>query len=408
MAEYIQMLALSPTMEDGTIVAWTKNENDSISSGDILCEVETDKATMEYESIQEGTLLKIIISEGDTAKVGDPIAIIGKKGEDFSDLLKNIGNDSQSNSKPEEKSASKSKKESSTLNKKTEIGIKLKTDNSRTKASPLARKMAEDAGINLNGISGSGPGGRIVKRDIEEAISKPKPTSSESSEEDTIIPLGRMRQVIANRLAGSKFSAPHFYLKVSVRGENLVESRKKINTTQIDKVSVNAFLIKFAAETLKRYPMVNSSWNEDSIIQFGKVNIGLAVALENGLITPVVKDAGNKGIIEIDKELKDLILKAKENKLTPEEYSGASFTISNLGSFGIEDFTAIINPPGSAILAVGSLDKKPVVNNQGEIEVGLEMKLTLSCDHRVIDGAEGAKFLNSLKETIENPIYALI
>ena len=433
MAEKVLMLALSPTMETGTIAGWIKNEGESVSSGDVLCEVETDKATMEYESIQEGTLLKIITPAGAAAKVEEPIAVIGEKGEDISGVLSEIEKERETavsaeptgaapeaaaaQSPPTPQAAADSPQPDSPLDFE---------DDGRIKASPLARNLASRSGINLGAVRGSGPGGRIVKRDVETAqrTAAPQNTSATPAAarsaavptgvagigavlKDENIPVSPKRKIIAERLAQSKFSAPHFYLKMSVNTETLMDARKTLNGSSSVKVSVNAFILKFTAEAIKRHPVINSSWQTDTIRRFGQIDIGLAVAQKDGLITPIVRDCGSKGIMAIDGELSGLIERARDNKLDPEEYTGATFTITSLGTYGVEEFTGIINPPGSAILAVGQMQKVPVVADSGEIVARQQMKLTLSCDHRVIDGAQGANFLKSLKDIIENPVQAL-
>ncbi|WP_319476619.1 pyruvate dehydrogenase complex dihydrolipoamide acetyltransferase [Marispirochaeta aestuarii] len=423
MAEQILMLALSPTMEEGTIATWKKKEGDKLSEGDIICEVETDKATMDYESIQEGVLLKILVPEGEDAAVGVPIAIIGEEGEDISALEKEAaetGNEAEKEeeaagtSASEEKSEAEEEKAEKKRTDKPAAKKEAATTDGWVKASPLAREIARQRGIDIAAIEGSGPGGRVVKKDVESVPARAgRPAASgfapaRAAGEDRTVKVSKMRKAIAGRLAESKFTAPHFYLNVSVRGEALMEARNRINKSLQEKISVNAFIMKLAAEALKRHPRVNAAWEGDTIREFGSVDIGLAVALDDGLITPVVRNCGNKGITEIDGELKELIPRAQEGKLAPEEYSGAGFSVSNLGSFGIEEFTAIINPPGSAILAVGALNKVPVVQEDGSLGTGLVMKFTLSCDHRVIDGAEGARFMATLKNNFENPMSALL
>jgi pyruvate dehydrogenase E2 component (dihydrolipoamide acetyltransferase) len=433
MAEQVLMLALSPTMEEGTIVSWHKKEGDSVAQSDIICEVETDKATMEYESVNEGTLLKILVPEGGQAKVGEPIAVVGESGEDISSLVEAAEQKAESAAaaagaepakaaEPEEKPAPAPAEGVPSLA-------------GEIKASPLARKMAAEQGVDLRSLRGSGPAGRIVKRDIEKGLRKAAsygaaaavgvagpaiaggpaapfylrgtagPTASGRDEQ---VPVSKKRKIIAQRLSESKYSAPHYYLRIDVDAGPLMAARQRLNARLPKeaggKVSPNAFLIKFVAETLKKYPAVNASWQGDTILRFGKIDVALAVAQEDGLITPVVRDCGSKGIVQIDRELKVLIDKALNNKLTPEEYSGATFTVSSLGTSGILEFTAIINPPGSAILAVGRIHKVPVVEDDGSIGVRSQMMLTLSCDHRVIDGAVGAAFLSDLKAGIEYPI----
>jgi len=431
MAEQVLMLALSPTMEDGTIVKWHKKEGDSITQSDIICEVETDKATMEYESVNEGTLLKILVADGGQAKVGEPIAVFGEPGEDISGMLK------EAEQKPEPAASEPAASpESAPAAGPTGAVVAAfsapQVPAGELKASPLARKMATEHGIDMRVLRGSGPAGRIVKRDIEKALRQvasrgpaeavgiqgpaapafiPPAAGPTASGKDERIPVSGKRKIIAQRLAESKFSAPHYYLRIDVDAGAMMTARQRLNARlpkdPAGKVSPNAFLIKFVSETLKKYPVVNSSWQTDEILRFGKIDIALAVAQEDGLITPVVRDCGSKGIVQIDRELKNLIDKARNNKLAPEEYSGATFTISSLGSSGILEFTAIINPPGSAILAVGRIHKAPVVGEDGAIGVRSQMILTLSCDHRVIDGVVGAAFLSDLKAFIEYPIDLL-
>jgi pyruvate dehydrogenase E2 component (dihydrolipoamide acetyltransferase) len=443
MAEQVLMLALSPTMEEGTIVTWHKKEGDSVAQSDIICEVETDKATMEYEAVNEGTLLKILVAEGGKAKVGEPIAVVGEPGEDISGMLK----EAEQKAEPAAQAPGASEPAASPESAAPQVeaapaagptGAAVTTPSApqvpagQLKASPLARKMATEHGIDMRVLRGSGPAGRIVKRDIEKALRQvasygpaaavgvqgpiapafiPSAAGPTASGKDERIPVSGKRKIIAQRLAESKFSAPHYYLRIDVDAGEMMAARQRLNARlakdPAGKVSPNAFLIKFVSETLKKYPVVNSSWQTDEILRFGKIDIALAVAQEDGLITPVVRDCGSKGIVQIDRELKNLIDKARSNKLTPEEYSGATFTISSLGTSGILEFTAIINPPGSAILAVGRIHKAPVVGDDGTIGVRSQMMLTLSCDHRVIDGAVGAAFLSDLKAFIEYPIDLL-
>lgn len=451
MAEKVPMTALSPTMEEGTISGWSAKEGDEISAGDILCEVETDKASMDYEATQEGTLLKIVVPEGGQAKVGQTIAILGEKGEDTSAIEKEISQEGESagdsggesseaetgeEAKPTEEKESGAAKDSTaeaakesassqsapaTTAKPAEASGQTaqrstpsaRAEGSKIKASPLAVKLAAERNINLSLVTGSGPDGRIVKRDIEEfrgvpggagAASATSVAGSAPAAGDQEIPVAGKRAVIAKRLSESKFSAPHYYVKMSVDMDSMVGARKMLNATLPEKVSLNAFFIKFAAEALKRHPHINASWQGDKIVQYGSIDIGIAVDVGNGLITPVVKNCGNRGIVDIDADLQELIGKARDGKLKPEEYTGATFTISNLGSFGVEEFTAIINPPGSAILALGATQPTPVVKADGSLGVGNIMKMTLSCDHRVIDGAAGGSFLHDLQQMMEEPV----
>jgi pyruvate dehydrogenase E2 component (dihydrolipoamide acetyltransferase) len=427
MAEKILMIALSPTMEEGTISNWVKQEGDEVSSGDVLCEVETDKATMDYEAVQEGTLLKILKGEGESAQVEAPIAIIGEKGEDIEALIQEIesqsgGDTKEAGEKPAAKKQPGPPKPSAAGGE--ESPITAEGPEGRIKASPLARRLAEKYDLDLTAVRGSGPEGRIVKKDIEKAKEKgaeatEAPTGKAAAAmadfggaqlpgKDRRTPVSRKRRIIAERLSESKYSAPHYYLRISAQVDTLVALRKEVNSRREGKLSFNAFLLKLAAEAIKRYPQINSSWEGQEIVTFGSIDIGLAVAQPDGLITPVVKNCGNKGITAIDNELKELIEKARNNKLTPDEYNGASFSISNLGSAGIEEFTAIINPPGSAILAVGAIQALPVFDAEGAVVSQQTMKFTLSCDHRVIDGAIGAEFLNYFKELLEQPGKALL
>jgi pyruvate dehydrogenase E2 component (dihydrolipoamide acetyltransferase) len=430
MAELIPMTALSPTMEEGTIVSWSVKEGDSVSSGDVLCEVETDKTSVEYESAVDGTILKIIVGVGGSAAVGQSIAVIGESGEDIADLLKEAESDSGA-STAEDSSPSPPRKEAAPETQETgqeappaappkqqpvvSASASPAMTATRIKASPLAVKLAAERNINLALVKGSGTGGRIVKQDVENFRGVPGGAGAVtgassgvvSSVTDETIPVTGKRGVIAKRLSESKFSAPHYYLKNGVNMGQVLAARSLLNKGRNEKVSLNAFFIKLAAEALKRHPGINASWQGDSILQFGSIDIGLAVDVGNGLITPVVRNCGNRGIIAIEADLVQLIEKARSGSLKPDEYTGATFTISNLGSFGVEEFTAIINPPGSAILALGATVSTPIVADSGSIEVAPIMKMTLSCDHRVIDGAAGGRFLADLKGLMEQPARLL-
>ncbi|MBN2322974.1 MAG: 2-oxo acid dehydrogenase subunit E2 [Spirochaetes bacterium] len=423
MAEEVLMLALSPTMESGTILKWHKREGDPIKNGDVLCEVETDKATMEYESQNEGTLLKILVPEGGQAEVGRTIAVSGEKGEDVTHLIER-----EPEAKPDSKPPALSptaetvsdeipEKQAGLREQAAEKKPPVKPEKKEgdkaaeerlpegVKASPLARKLAQEEGIDLEDIEGSGPGGRIIKRDLDrQSVSRTEERRGGNRE----IQVSAKRRVIARRLSESKYSAPHYYLTAVADAGRLVSARKSLNHRMEKKISFNAFLIRLAAEALKNHPMVNASFLGDTILQFGSADIGLAVAQPDGLIAPVVRDCWNKGILRIDDELKDLVERAQKGRLKPEEFTGATFTISNLGSFGIYEFTAIINPPGSAILAVGEIRREAYEPEPGGVGFRSVMHLTLSCDHRVIDGAVGARFLKSLVDMIEDPITALL
>ena len=425
MAEIIRMPKMSDTMEEGVIASWLKKVGDEIKSGDILAEVETDKATMELESYDDGTLLHIGVKDGDSVPVDGVIAIIGEKGEDVNEILKDVDSDSseveeikeiKEESTPIEKVEEiKDDKKEIVITEPTKIVSELKDE--RVKASPLAKKLANEKGIDISNISGSGDGGRIIRKDIEnykdvstssnepvKEITLPKIHSEESFEE---LPVTQMRKTISKRLAESKFSAPHFYLTMEVDMENCIEGRKKINESSDIKISFNDIILKACAVALRKHPMVNSSFLTDKIRINHHVHIGVAVAVDEGLLVPVVRFADNKSLSHISAEVKSLAKRAKEKQLQPSDWEGNTFTISNLGMFGISEFTAIINPNDSCILAVGGIKNTPVVK-KGEVVPGNIMKLTLSCDHRLVDGATGAAFLQTLKELIEDPIKILV
>jgi pyruvate dehydrogenase E2 component (dihydrolipoamide acetyltransferase) len=423
MADRLFMIALSPTMEEGTILKWKVKEGDTFEAGTPLCEVETDKASMDYEAAEDGTLLKIIMGEGDGAKVGDTIAIFGEAGEDYAELLAEIETESAApapaapaaETKAEPESAKEAPAPAPKASAPSSPGPSAPaTSGGKVKASPLAKKIAEQKGYDITQIPGSGPGGRVVKADVEGFTPSAAASTSfapnvlgGSALNDERIAVSRKRQVIAKRLGESKFQAPHFYLKLSIGMDDILDARAKLNKKLPNKVGLNAFMIKFVAEAIKRHQEINSSWEGDFIQNHASIDIGLAVAQPDGLITPIVKNCGAKGIVQIDNELKYLIDRARTNALSPEEYTGATFTISNLGSFGIEEFTAIINPPGVAILALGATVPTPIVDEDGELIVRKQMKVSLSCDHRVIDGAVGAKFLKDLKDMMEDPFQVL-
>lgn len=430
MAENILMLALSPTMEKGTILRWHKQEGDAIAAGDILCEVETDKTTMEYESGTEGVLLKILIPEGGEARIGQPIAVAGQPGEPVA--AGTAGELHPPASAPADGTRSGSTQPPAIGSPGIAPAVPpAENAAGHVKASPLARKIATSRGLDLRIIQGSGPGGRIIKRDVEArpapVLSSPAPFSpspaaaglsapaaspgvpaaSSANAGATFLPVTNKRKIIARRLTQSKFSAPHYYLRMAVQMDTILAARQTLIEKSGSKVSLNAFFLKFAAEALRRHPMVNAGWEEERIVLFPAADIALAVALPDGLITPVVRDCGRKGILAIHQELAVLIDKAKAGTLQPEEYTGAGFTISNLGSFGIEEFTAIINPPGSAILALGAITPEPVAAADGTIAIRQRLRMTLSCDHRLIDGAVGAAFLQELRRLLEDPVTAL-
>ena len=416
MAEIVRMPKLSDTMTEGVVAEWHKKVGDSIESGELLAEIETDKATMEFESFQEGILLHIGVEEGQTAPVDSILAILGEQGEDIKDLLKEDTapisaeepiKEEIKEVKPEPvvvaPVAVQPVKEEPTIS-NTTFPPTNTISNLEIKASPLAKKLAKERGVNLKFVTGTGTDGRIVKRDIDNFQVKSVSIGQESFKDETV---SQMRKVIAHRLAESKFSAPHFYLTISINMDNAIESRKAINQSIApSKISFNDFIVKAAAVSLKDHPRVNASWHGDFIRYYEHVHIGVAVAVDEGLLVPVVRFANEKPLTEIGQEVKDFARKAKEKKLQPEEWEGNTFTISNLGMFGIDEFTAIVNPPDACILAIGGIQHVPVIKD-GEIVPGSVMKVTLSCDHRVVDGAVGSAFLNSFKNYLENPVLLL-
>lgn len=440
MAENIPMLALSPTMEEGVIVKWVKSEGDTVEQGEVLCEVETDKATMEYESPASGTLLEILAAEGSSVPVGKEIAVIGEPDEAVQAAQKEKpaekpaeekrGQEPTSAEKPPEakdgqglpepaqppQEAEKIKRAEERPPQPQKVtpiteeqAAPDKLAEGRILATPLARRLARERHVDLAEVKGTGPGGRITRSDVEEAAlataARPAPTEVELK--DKIVEITPKRKVIAETLSGSKFSAPHFYLKLTACVEDLMAARDRLNKSLNAHVSVNAFLMKFAAEALKRHPMVNAAWTGDAIVQHANIDIALAVSQPDGLIAPVVRDCGAKGILQIDRELKALVEKTRKGTLTRADYADSTFTISSLGTYGIEEFTAIINPPGSAILAVGEFMKMVMADENEQICARLCTRLTLSCDHRVIDGTVGANFLRDFRYMIEYPIEPL-
>ncbi len=421
MAEIITMPRLSDTMTEGVVAQWLKKVGDKISEGDILAEIETDKATMEFESFNEGTLLYIGLVEGQSAPVDSLLAIIGDEGDDVEALIK--GFDGAAPVAPVAPVVEKTPAAAPQVVAETKAApapvqapapVAVVNTTGKVIASPLAKKIAEDKGINLASVAGSGENGRVIKRDIENYV----PVTATSSAPATIINynLGeesfeetnnsQMRKTIAKRLGESKFTAPHYYLMLEIHMDSAMESRRVINELPDTKVSFNDLVVKACAMALKKHPQVNSQWFDDKIRVNHHVNIGVAVAVEDGLLVPVIPFTDQKSLTQIGVEVKDKAIKAKTKKLTPAEMQGSTFTVSNLGMFGISEFTSIINQPNSAILSVGAIIQKPVVRN-GEIVVGNTMKVTLACDHRTVDGATGAAFLQTLKNYIENPVTML-
>lgn len=421
MAEIVRMPKLSDTMTEGTVASWNKKVGDKVKSGEVLAEIETDKATMEFESFQDGVLLYIGVEKGKTAKVDSILAILGKEGEDVAALIASesaVETASPASPAPvavvAQAAASAPPAATATIAPAATTTISHES-NGRLKASPLAKKIANEKGIDINHVAGSGDGGRIVRKDIENF--NPSSTSSKTLNAPVFVPAGtesfteenvsQMRKTIARRLAESKFSAPHFYLTMEINMDNAMAARKSINDSGDVKISFNDMVVKAAAMALTKHPKVNSSWRGETIRYNQHVHVGVAVAVDEGLLVPVVRFANEKGLSQIGAEVKVFAEKAKSKKLQPSDWEGNTFTISNLGMFGIDEFTAIINPPDSCILAVGGIKSVPVVKN-GAVVPGNVMKVTLSCDHRVVDGASGAAFLQTLKSYLENPVMMLV
>lgn len=405
-ATIVRMPKLSDTMTDGVVAKWHKKEGDKITSGDLLADIETDKATMEFESFEDGILLYIGIKEGGSAPVDAVLAVIGEKGADFKTLIENEAKPTEAKTEAPTKPEI-SATQTQTIPQKPQPTNNKPANNSNARiiASPLAKKIAEERNINLTTIKGSGDNGRIIKLDIEN-YQGGVASNFVGTEKFTEVPTSQMRKTIARRLAESKFSAPHFYLTIEIDMDKAIEARTVINTVAPVKISFNDFVIKAVAEALKKHPNVNTSWLGDRIRYNEHVNIGVAVAVDEGLLVPVVRFADGKTLSQISTEVREYAQKAKDKKLQPQDWEGSTFTISNLGMFGIDEFTAIINPPDACIMAVGGIKATPVVKN-GQIVPGNVMKVTLSCDHRVVDGATGAAFLQTFKQLLENPVLLL-
>jgi pyruvate dehydrogenase E2 component (dihydrolipoamide acetyltransferase) len=445
MATKVHMEALSPTMEEGQLVKWLKSEGDSVSNGEILAEIETDKAIMELLARGEGVLRKILIAEGATAPVGEVIAVIAAADEDISALVGSTqgaapvsqastpagATASLVSSYPTEEAPEVLEEElpkvpgeaggDPSRKGKGEAAPADRGKGTRVKASPLARRLALEADVDLQSVRGSGPGGRIVLTDIESAKSGEAAASvargdahpharPETGIDFEDRPLSQMRKAVARRLVESLGPVPHFFLRITVDMSRALDARKRINQLlegEGGKVSVNDFILKATAHALKRHPEVNAQWMGDGVRRHFRVHLGVAVAVEDGLITPVIRDANEKGLAEISREVRELAARGREKKLRPEEYSGSTFSVSNLGMFGIHEFTGVINPPEAGILAVGGIEETPVAE-EGQVVVRPLMKVTMSCDHRVIDGATGAGFLRTLKEMLEEPAAILV
>jgi len=424
MAEVIYMPKLSDTMTEGVVADWLKKVGDEVSSGEILAEIESDKATMEFESFYDGVLLHIGVEKGKAAPVDSVLAIIGEKGEDVSEILekekakaadskkdepkeesKEEKKEDKTDTKPAEPKEDKSESKPAATSVKKSAPVPQPSANGRLKASPLAKRLAEEKGYDIGRIPGTGDGGRIIKRDVE-AFTSMGPSAANAVESYEDVEVSQMRKTIARRLAESKFSAPHFYLTMKINMDAMIDARDSINSVSSTKISFNDLVIKASALALKEHPQVNAAWMEDHIRYNKHVHVGVAVAVPEGLLVPVVRFADTKRLTEISEEVKDFVLRANDKKLQPQDWEGNTFTVSNLGMFGIDEFTAIINPPDSCIMAVGGIEETPIVKD-GQIVTGNVMKVTLSCDHRVVDGASGAKFLKTFKKLMENPVLLL-
>jgi pyruvate dehydrogenase E2 component (dihydrolipoamide acetyltransferase) len=446
------MPKLSPTMEEGQVARWLKKEGDKVSMGEPLAEIDTDKATMEMQALSAGVLLKILVNEGESAPLGEPIAIVGEKDEDISNLLEGKkerapkAEEEKAEEKPEAKEELKeAKKEKETKDEEatepkkaapakekenerdeTKPAVESSGDGRRQLISPIAARMAAEGGVDLSAVQGTGPGGRIIKRDIEAAMKEAKPSPAAAPKLRPMAmpkaqpgavygpsayrdePMSEMRRTIARRLVTSLGPVPHFFLTTEIEMDRAADMRQQINALYPDaKVSLNDVIIKVVAAALMQHPQVNASFQDKTVRYYEHADIGVAVATENGLITPIVRAADMKSLIEIAAEVRELAGRARERKLKPEEYMGATFSISNLGMFGIDEFTAVINPPEAAILAIGAMTPKPVVR-EGEITIRQMMRATMSCDHRVVDGAIGAQFLQTFKQILENPLYLFL
>ena len=426
MATQIDMPKLSDTMTAGTVAAWLKNEGDEVSSGDVIAEIETDKATMELEAFEDGVLLKQIIAPGEQVDVGAPIAVIGEAGETFEISAPPKTSPPVEDKKEEAAPAEQPKPGLTTAEPTAAIASQTSGDGGRIKVSPLARKLADEKGIDLSTIQGSGPNGRIVKKDVLGASPGSAPMATQSTAapvyagpniaDERDLPVSQMRSVIAQRLVECKNTVPHFYLEAEVNAEALLALRKQLNAELGElapeqggiKFTVNDFILKASAEALRRVPEMNRSWNINSIRQHASVHMAFGVAIDDGLVTPVIRDAHLKGLKVIAQEAKELIGKARSKKLKPDEMTGSTFTVTNLGMFGTSRFFGIINPPNAGILSVGATIARPIIDDKGEVQVGQMMSIGLSGDHRAIDGAVGARYLQALKSILETPALILI
>ena len=440
MATQVVMPKLSPTMEEGQVARWLKKEGDKVSMGEPIAEIDTDKATMEMQALSSGVLRKVLVQEGESAPLGQPIAIIGEPDEDISKLLKSEPTAAPAKEPVKQPTKLPESEAAPAIEQKqpapqAEVAAEVQTDGRRAAGgrmlvSPIAARMAAESGVDLKSVQGSGPGGRIIKKDIEAAMKQPKPSVADAPPKPSLVrpmampktqpgavyepsayrdePMSEMRRTIARRLVTSLGPVPHFFLTTEIEMDRAADMRQQINTLYPDaKVSINDVIIKVAAVALLQHPQVNASFQDKTVRHYEHADIGVAVATDNGLITPIVRSADLKSLMDIAAEVRELAGRARARKLKPEEYVGATFSISNLGMFGIDEFTAVINPPEAAILAVGAMSPKPVAR-EGEIEIHQMMRVTMSCDHRVVDGAVGAQFLQTFKQILENPLYLFL
>jgi pyruvate dehydrogenase E2 component (dihydrolipoamide acetyltransferase) len=429
----VQMPKLSDTMTEGTLVSWKKKKGDKVSAGEVIAEIETDKATMEWESPEDGTLTEIYVEEGGKVNVGDKIAFIGGEGEE-APKKEEKKEPVTTEKKPQaetEKSAPAAKKEKETAapqEKKKPVEASAspaRTEEARVKASPVARRVAAELGIDLASVKGTGPEGRVTETDVRAAAksvsaaadrgrakAQPKPAPSIKAGEGARIQLSGMRKIIAQRLVESLGPVPHFYLTIEINAAPLMAAREELKSAgegaDTAKITVNDFVLKAAVQAAVKVPRVNASFDGDAIVQYADVDLGIAVAIEDGLLTPVIRAAQNKSLREISEQVKDLASRARNKRMKPEEFQGGTFTVSNLGGMGIDSFSAVINPPQGFILAIGKVSKVPVIDDGDQIVVGHRMSITMSCDHRVVDGALGAEYLKELRHLLENPALLLV
>ncbi|PYK83772.1 MAG: pyruvate dehydrogenase complex dihydrolipoamide acetyltransferase [Verrucomicrobia bacterium] len=423
----VQMPKLSDTMTEGTLVSWKKKKGDKVSAGEVIAEIETDKATMEWESPEDGTLTEIYVEEGGKVNVGDKIAFIGGEGEEAQkkEEKKEPEKKEEKSEEKTEKPAPAEKKEKETAPPQEKKKPPARTEEARVKASPVARRVAAELGVDLASVKGTGPEGRVTETDVRAAAKsvaavadrggakpQPKPVPSIKAGESARIQLSGMRKIIAQRLVESLGPIPHFYLTIEINAAPLMAAREELKSAgegaDTSKITVNDFVLKAAVQAAVKVPRANASFDGDAVVQYADVDLGIAVAIEDGLLTPVIRAAQNKSLREISEQVKDLASRARNKRMKPEEFQGGTFTVSNLGGMGIDSFSAVINPPQGFILAIGKVTKVPAIDESDKIVVGHRMSITMSCDHRVIDGALGAEYLKELRHLLENPALLLV